>query len=70
MLNGNCSMKTATAATHTNNKEQPSTEAQTMAMSSKEKYEAKKSIIILIGIFSISLCAMFYVYLSFPELDE
>lgn len=48
------------------NKEQPST----MNMSSHEKYEAKKSIAILIGIFLLSLSAMFYVYLKFPELEE
>lgn len=41
----------------------------TVTMSSREKYEAKKSIVILIAIFSISLIAMFYVYLMFPELD-
>lgn len=39
-------------------------------MSSHEKYEAKKSIVILIGIFLVSLIAMFYVYLNFPKLEE
>lgn len=38
-------------------------------MSNGEKYEAKKSIVILIAIFLISLIAMFYVYLMFPELE-
>lgn len=41
-----------------------------MAMSSTDKYEAKKSIFILIAIFSISMCAMFYVYMMFPDLEE
>lgn len=40
------------------------------SMSSNDKYEAKKSIFILIGIFSVSLIAMFYVYLMFPKLEE
>lgn len=39
-------------------------------LSSHDKYEAKKSILILIGIFSISLTVMFYVYLMFPTLEE
>lgn len=39
-------------------------------MSNNDKFETKKSILILICIFSISLLAMFYVYLKFPELDE
>lgn len=39
-------------------------------MSTNDKYEAKKSIFILIGIFSVSLIAMFYVYLMFPKLEE
>lgn len=39
-------------------------------MSSMDKYQAKKSIFILIGIFSVSLIAMFYVYMMFPKLDE
>lgn len=50
------------------NTEQPSTPNRTM--SNMEKYEAKKSIFILIGIFSVSLAAMFYVYMMFPKLDE
>lgn len=45
-------------------KEQPS------AMTSSEKYDAKKSILILAGIFLTSLVAMFYLYLMFPELEE
>lgn len=40
------------------------------AMPANDKYEAKKSIFILIGIFSVSLIAMFYVYLMFPKLEE
>lgn len=40
------------------------------SMSNNDKYEAKKSIFILIGIFSVSLIAMFYVYLMFPKLEE
>lgn len=56
--------------TKSSDKERPSTLDRTMTMSSNEKYEAKKSIFILIGIFSISLSAMFYVYLMFPELEE
>lgn len=52
-----------------NTEKQPSIHANG-SMSSNDKYEAKKSIFILIGIFSISLCAMFYVYLMFPKLDE
>lgn len=39
-------------------------------MSNREKYEAKKSIVILIGIFVLSLMGLFYVYLMFPELEE
>lgn len=39
-------------------------------MSSQERYEAKKSIVILVGIFLVSLIGMFYVYLTFPELEE
>lgn len=39
-------------------------------MSNNDKFETKKSFLILISIFSISLVAMFYVYLMFPELDE
>lgn len=50
--------------TNTNHKDQPPT------MSKNDKYETKKSLLILICIFSISLLAMFYVYLMFPELDE
>ena len=50
------------------NTESPSTLNRTM--SNADKYEAKKSIFILIGIFSISLAAMFYVYMMFPKLDE
>lgn len=46
----------------------PSTPNRTM--SNADKYEAKKSIFILIGIFSVSLAAMFYVYMMFPKLDE
>lgn len=42
----------------------------TVTMSRHEKYEAKKSIVILIAIFVISLIAMFYVYLMFPELES
>lgn len=41
----------------------------TVTMSNGEKYEAKKSIVILIAIFLISLIAMFYVYMMFPELE-
>lgn len=54
------------------NKERPLVETSsttTVIMSSGEKYEAKKSIVILIAIFLISLIAMFYVYLKFPELE-
>lgn len=51
-------------------KEQPSTYEKSVTMSNHERYEAKKSIVILIGIFLISLSAMFYVYLNFPELQE
>lgn len=54
---------------HTNN-EQQKPSAQSPAMSGAEKYEAKKSIFILIGIFSVSLAAMFYVYMMFPQLEE
>lgn len=57
-------------STKTNDKERPSAENSKMAMSSTDKYEAKKSIFILIAIFSISLCAMFYVYMMFPDLEE
>lgn len=39
-------------------------------MSTSEKYEAKKSILILFGIFLTSVIAMSYIYLMFPELDE
>lgn len=39
-------------------------------MSNREKFEAKKSIIILVGIFSISLAVMLNVYMMFPKLDE
>lgn len=54
-----------------NSMEKPSNPNQTTeSMSNNDKYEAKKSIFILIGIFSISLIAMFYVYLMFPKLDE
>lgn len=56
--------------TKTTDKEGPLTPDRTMAMSGKEKYEAKKSIFILIGIFSVSLAAMFYVYMMFPQLEE
>lgn len=56
--------------TKTTDKERPSTLDRTMAMSTGEKYEAKKSIFILLGIFAVSLVAMSYVYMMFPELDE
>lgn len=39
-------------------------------MSTDDKFKTRKSILILISIFVISLMAMFYVYLMFPELDE
>lgn len=39
-------------------------------MSSDDKSKTSKPILILISIFVISLMAMFYVYLMFPELDE
>lgn len=39
-------------------------------MSSNDKSKTRNSILILISIFVISLVAMFYVYLMFPELDE
>lgn len=58
-----------TANTNTK-KEQPSAYEKSVTMSNHEKYEAKKSIVILIGIFLISLSAMFYVYVNFPELEE
>lgn len=52
------------------NREQTSSDASSSSTMSKgEKYEAKKSIVILIAIFVISLIAMFYVYLMFPELE-
>lgn len=54
----------------TDNKEKQPLIQNNRSMSSNDKYEAKKSIFILIGIFSVSLCAMFYVYLMFPKLNE
>lgn len=57
-----------TPTTNSTDKERPSTPNQ--MMSNPEKFEAKKSIFILIGIFSISLAAMFYVYMMFPKLEE
>lgn len=59
---------TSTNANKHNN--QPSTLKRPHTMSDHEKYETKKSILVLIGIFSISLSALFYVYLMFPELEE
>lgn len=55
-----------TAQTNTNHEHTK----QSAIMSNNDKFETKKSILILISIFSISLLAMFYVYLMFPELDE
>lgn len=63
---------TSSSGANIPNGERPSVETSsstTVTMSSREKYEAKKSIVILIAIFLISLIAMFYVYLSFPELE-
>lgn len=54
----------STDQTNCNHKKQSPT------MSNNDKFETKKSILILISIFTISLMAMFYVYLMFPELDE
>lgn len=54
------------------NRERPSATTSsptTVTMSNGEKYEAKKSIVILIAIFLISIIAMFYVYMMFPELE-
>lgn len=51
-------------------KGRPLNQHHTSIIKSHEKNEAKKSILILIGIFSISLTVMFYVYLMFPELEE
>lgn len=59
---------TSTNANKHNN--QPSTLKRPCTMSNREKYETKKSILILTGIFVISLSALFYVYLMFPELEE
>lgn len=42
---------------------------ETKSMSNREVYEAKKSIVILIAIFLISLVGVFYVYMKFPELE-
>lgn len=50
--------------------ERPSNQGDTSTMTNYEKNEAKKSILILIGIFLISLTVMFYVYLMFPKLEE
>lgn len=57
-------------STKSTDKERPSTLDRTMPMSTDEKHEAKKSLLILVGIFSVSLVAMFYVYMMFPKLDE
>ena len=51
------------------NMKQPSND-KSVSMSNNEKYEAKKSIVILVAIFLISLTAMFYVYFNFPNLEE
>ncbi|XP_055299750.1 transmembrane protein 41B [Sitodiplosis mosellana] len=66
--NSNSSYNNSTTNLMGKSTESPSTPNRTM--SNAEKYEAKKSIFILIGIFSISLAAMFYVYMMFPKLDE
>ena len=65
LQNGDTSSKNAEEPSEHKKSSQPKAE-----MSDTEKYDAKKSIVILIAIFLTSIAAMFYVYLSFPELEE
>lgn len=36
----------------------------------EDEFETRKSLIVLLSIFAVSIFAMFYIYKNFPELEE